>query len=160
MHDILITRDKTGLGSPRASILIKKAVMASLDAQGIALPCEISVLLTDDEGIREINRDFRETDKVTDVLSFPLNELIAGEFDSEICEENFETGKIMLGDIIISLPQARRQGEEFSHGEAREISYLTIHSVLHLLGYDHLDEGEEKAKMREREKSICEKLGI
>ncbi len=160
MHDILITRDKTNLGSNSASKLIKKAIFASLEAQKVEISCEISVLLTDDDGIREINRDFRDTDKVTDVLSFPLNELIAGEFDPEICEENFETGKIMLGDIIISLPQARRQGEEFSHGEEREISYLTIHSVLHLLGYDHLDEAEEKAKMREREKSICEKLGI
>ncbi len=111
-------------------------------------------MLTDAEGIRQINRDFRGVDRETDVLSFPLNELTAGEFDPELCERDPETGENRLGDRMISIPACERQGEEFGHGFEREIQYLTVHSVLHLLGYDHLDEGKQKRQMRDREKVI------
>ncbi|MGI6029328.1 MAG: rRNA maturation RNase YbeY [Candidatus Heteroscillospira sp.] len=159
-HDIFIYRDKTGLGSNQAAALIRRAVNAALDCEGIDVPCEVNVLLTDDEGIHGINLEFRGVDRATDVLSFPMNELVPGGFDAELCEINPESGKILLGDMAMSLERARAQGEEFGHGANREISYLTIHSVLHLLGYDHMDEGEEKRLMRGHEKAVCARLGI
>ena len=154
MHEICVSREKRGLGHNNSAALIKKAVAAALDAEGIAQPCLVSVMLTDEEGIRAVNREFRGIDAATDVLSFPLNELKPGAFDPACCERDFETGAVMLGDMMISVPRCERQGEEFGHGYEREIRYLAVHSVLHLLGYDHMDEGEEKRRMREREKII------
>ena len=159
-HDIFISRDKPNLGSNQAARLIKKAVAATLDCEGISVPCEVNVLLTDDEGIHGINLEFRGVDRPTDVLSFPMNELRPGAFDPDVCEYNPESGKLLLGDMALSLERARAQGEEFGHGQEREICYLTIHSMLHLLGYDHMDEGEEKRLMRQHEKAVCSLLGI
>ena len=154
MHEIAVSREKTGLGHRNAAALIRKAACRALDAEGVTVPCLISVMLTDAEGIREVNREFRDVDRETDVLSFPLNELEPGQFDPDACERDWETGAVMLGDMMISIPACERQGEEFGHGFEREIQYLTVHSVLHLLGYDHLDEGEQKRRMRAREKAI------
>ena len=153
-NEIYVSREVKGLGFRNAAALIKKAVNRALDAENIDAPCIVSVLLTDDEGIREMNRQFRDTDRSTDVLSFPLNELQPGEFDADICETDPGTGSVMLGDILINIPQCAVQGEEFGHGFDRELTYLTVHSVLHLLGYDHTDEGEMKKQMRRREKEI------
>ena len=126
----------------------------ALEAEGIGRPCLISVMLTDDEGIRAVNSAFRGVDRATDVLSFPLNELRPGDFDPEACERDPETGALLLGDMMISIPRCLAQGEEYGHGYARELMYLTVHSVLHLLGYDHVDEGAMKRQMRAREKLI------
>ena len=93
------------------------------------------------------------------MLSFPLNELRPGEFRPEECERDLDTGDILLGDMVFSLERCASQGEEFGHGFAHELMYLTVHSVLHLLGYDHVDEGEMKRRMRGREKAIMERLG-
>lgn len=153
-HEIYVSREKNNLGHNNAAALIKKSVEKALDAEKIPCPCIVSVMLTDDEGIHEVNRNFRGVDRATDVLSFPLNELTAGEFDEELCEHDPETGAVMLGDMMISLERCAFQGDEFGHGFEREICYLTVHSVLHLLGYDHIDEGEMKAQMRAREKEI------
>ena len=153
-HEIAVSREKSGLGHPNAAALIKKAACRALEAEGITEPCLISVLLTDGEGIRAVNRDFRGVDRETDVLSFPLNELQPGMFRAEDCERDPETGELMLGDMLLSLPACEKQGQELGHGFNREVQYLTVHSVLHLLGYDHLDEGEQKRRMREREKAI------
>ena len=153
-HEIAVSREKTNLGHRNAAALIKKAAQQALEAEGIPVSCLISVMLTDAEGIRSINREFRNVDKETDVLSFPLNELCPGNFDASVCERDPETGEVLLGDMMISLSACERQGEEYGHGFEREICYLTVHSVLHLLGYDHLDEGEQKRRMREREKII------
>lgn len=155
-HEVYISREKSGLGSNNAASLIKRSVQRALDAEGVDKPCIISVMLTDDEGIHQINREFRGVDRATDVLSFPLNELTPGEFAPELCETDPETGAVMLGDMMISLERCRMQGEELGHGFDRELCYLTVHSVLHLLGYDHVDEGEQKAQMRKREKAIME----
>ena len=154
MHEIEVSREKTGLGHRNAAALIRKAAEAALLAEGITLPCLISVMLTDEEGIRRVNRDFRGIDLSTDVLSFPLNELTPGAFDPALCERDPDAGVLMLGDMMISLPACEKQGEEFGHGFERELQYLTVHSILHLLGYDHLDEGEQKRRMRAREKAI------
>ena len=153
-HEVYISREVVGLGHNESAGLIKKAVNMALEAEGIGVPCIISVMLTDDEGIQTVNRDFRGVDRATDVLSFPLNELVPGEFDEDMCERDMDTGAVMLGDMMISVPRCEAQGEEFGHGYRREIMYLTVHSVLHLLGYDHVDEAEMKAQMRAREKAI------
>ncbi len=125
---------------------IRRAALAVLDEEGIAEPCELSVLLTDDEGIHVLNREFRQVDRPTDVLSFPM-----GDTDPR-------TGRLMLGDMVLNTDRAAAQGEEFGHGAEHEISYLTVHSVLHLLGYDHVDEGEMKRAMRAREKAVMRVL--
>ena len=153
-NEIYVSREIKGLGFRNAAALIKKAVNRALDAENIDTPCVVSVLLTDDDGIREMNRQFRDTDRSTDVLSFPLNELQPGAFEANICEKDPGTGSVMLGDILINIPQCAVQGEEFGHGFDRELTYLTVHSVLHLLGYDHTDEGKMKKQMRRREKEI------
>jgi len=153
-HEVYISREVIGLGHNESAALIKKAINMALDAEGIEVPCIISVMLTDDEGIQTVNREFRGVDRATDVLSFPMNELVPGEFNEELCEHDMDSGAVLLGDMMISIPRCEEQGEEFGHGYKREIMYLTVHSVLHLLGYDHIDEGEMKAQMRAREKAI------
>ena len=153
-HQIIVSREKRGLGHREAAAEIKKAVKMALAAEGITEPCLVSVCLTDDEGIRGVNREFRAIDRATDVLSFPFNELTPGAFDAAGCERDMESGSILLRDMMISLERCAAQGEEFGHGFEREIQYLTVHSILHLLGYDHVDEGEKKRQMREREKMI------
>lgn len=153
-HEIYVSREIKNLGHNHAARLIKQAVNRALDAEGVDVNCVISVMLTDDEGIRQVNRDFRNIDRATDVLSFPLNELEPGAFDEADCEHDLDTGAVLLGDMMISLPRCEEQGQEFGHGFDREIQYLTVHSVLHLLGYDHVDEGPMKARMRAREKAI------
>ncbi len=139
---------------------IETVIRSALDAQGVALPCEISVLLTDDEGIHQINLDMREVDRPTDVLSFPMFELEPGVPPENEDYLDPATGLCPLGDMCISLERAAAQAEEFGHSVERELCYLTVHSVLHLLGYDHLDEGPMKAQMREREEAILGQLGI
>lgn len=157
--ELSLTREKRGLGHENARSLILRAVKAALRAEGVDEPCAVSALLTDDEGIRAINRDYRGIDSATDVLSFPMNELTPGEFDAAACERDMDSGCILLGDMAFSLERCARQGEEFGHGFERELMYLTVHSVLHLLGYDHVDEGEMKRQMRAREKAVMAALG-
>lgn len=153
-HEIYVSREVKNLGHNNSAALIKKAVNMALDAEGVDVPCIVSVMLTDDEGIHRVNNEFRGVDRATDVLSFPMNELVPGEFDAEECERDMDSGAVLLGDMMISVRRCEAQGEEFGHGYAREIMYLTVHSVLHLLGYDHVDEGEMKKQMRTREKII------
>ncbi|MBQ5976710.1 MAG: rRNA maturation RNase YbeY [Oscillospiraceae bacterium] len=152
-YEIYVSREKRNLGHNNSAALIKKAAAMALRTEGVEQAI-ISVMLTDDEGIRSVNREFRGVDRATDVLSFPLNELTPGAFDPADCETDPETGAVLLGDMMISVPRCAEQGEDFGHGYEREIMYLTVHSVLHLLGYDHVDEGEMKQQMRAREKEI------
>lgn len=140
--------------------MITKAVKAALREQGIECGCAVGVLLTDDAGIREINRAQRGVDSATDVLSFPLNELEPGRFDESACEYDYDSGLVLLGDMALSLERCRAQAEEFGHGFARELGYLAVHSTLHLLGYDHVDEGEQKSLMRRREEEIMRVLDL
>ena len=153
-HEIYVSREVTGLGHNNSAACIKKAVNMALDAEGVDVPCIVSVMLTDDEGIHSVNLEFRNVDRPTDVLSFPMNELTPGAFDAAECERDMDTGAVLLGDMMISITRCAAQGEEFGHGYERELMYLTVHSVLHLLGYDHVDEGEMKHAMRAHEKAI------
>ena len=157
-HYIPITADVPGVDE-RAKALIRKTIRTALAAEGLTLPCEIDVLLTDDRGIREVNKLQRGVDKGTDVLSFPALELRAGELpDADGADPG--TGLIPLGDMVLSWERVAAQAKEYGHSRRRELAYLVTHSVLHLLGYDHLDEGEQKARMREREEAIMEKLEL
>ena len=138
------------------SAVIKKCIASTFAQEGVTVPCEINVLVTDDVGIQAINKSTREMDRATDVLSFPMFQLEAGnppiDWSGYI---DAETGLCPLGDMVISLERAVAQAKEFGHSTRREVGYLTIHSMLHLLGYDHLDEGEQKAQMRAREEAIA-----
>ena len=139
---------------------IRRVIAAALEAEKVELPCEINVLLTDDQGVHQVNLDMRDVDRPTDVLSFPMFELEPGVPPEGEDYLDPATGLCPLGDMCISLERAEEQAKEFGHSVEREICYLTVHSVLHLLGYDHLDEGPMKAQMREREEAILAGLGI
>ena len=134
-------------------LLVRKACIATLIEEDFCDNAEVEVTFVDDEQIKEYNNEYRDIDKSTDVLSFPLGENV-------IYDTNPETGNKMLGDIVISVEHAVAQGELYGHGLRREIAYLTVHSMLHLLGYDHVDEGIQKAQMREKEEVILTKLGL
>lgn len=141
---------------PAIARIISKCVEATLKAENITAKCEINILVTNDRGIHAINLASRGIDSATDVLSFPMFELIAGNPPAEWEEYlDLETHMCPLGDMCISLERAIAQAKEFGHSVKREVGYLTIHSMLHLLGYDHLDEGEQKALMRSREEAIA-----
>ena len=155
-HKITIQFDIATLKRPVVTSIIRKCVDAVLTAEGVTTPCEINVLVTNDKGIHAINHASRGIDSATDVLSFPMFSFEPGNLPED-WEEYLdpETGLCPLGDMCISLQRAEAQAKEFGHSSRREIGYLTIHSMLHLLGYDHLDEGEQKKQMREREEAIA-----
>lgn len=157
-HKIEITRQRRGLGYPQSARLVKQAVAAALAAECVTEPCCVDILFTDDAHIHQINREFRQVDRPTDVLSFPLNELEPGHFAPEQCGWDYDREAVPLGDMILSLERCAAQAAEFGHDYAHELQYLTVHSVLHLLGYDHVDEAEQKRQMRAREKVIMAEL--
>ena len=157
---IELSREVINLGHNNSAALIKKAVNMALEAEGVTVPCLVSVMLTDDEGIHAINLEQRGVDAPTDVLSFPMFEFAPGQPPAEGAEIDPETGLLPLGDMVVSMERARAQGEEYGHGTKRELAYLAVHSVLHLLGYDHMDDGPQKARMRAREEAILNQLGI
>lgn len=155
-YKINLTFDVFTLRQPIVTTIIRKCVEATLNAEGVNVPCEINVFVTNDNGIRAINSASRNIDKATDVLSFPMFQLEPGQLPDDWTEYlDPETDMCPLGDMAISLERAIAQAKEFGHSTRREIGYLTIHSMLHLLGYDHLDEGEQKAQMRNREETIA-----
>ena len=138
---------------------IKTCINAVLKQEGVPVKCEINVLLTEDKGIQTINRTARSIDKPTDVLSFPMFELAPGELPEDWTPfQDPDTGLVPLGDMCISLERAVAQAQEFGHTTHREVGYLTIHSMLHVLGYDHLDEGPQKRQMRAREEAIASEI--
>ena len=153
---INITFDCFTLKQISITSILSKCIKATLDAEKIAVPCEINVLITDDKGIHAINLASRKIDRPTDVLSFPMFSLEAGN-PPKNWEDYIdpETDLCPLGDMAISLERVITQANEYGHSIRREIGYLAIHSVLHLLGYDHMDEGIEKARMRKREEEIA-----
>ena len=153
---INLTYDSPSLLNVPVTRNIQRCVEAVMAAEGIHTVCEINILVTDDSGIRAINAASRNIDKATDVLSFPMFELEPGKPPKDWSDYlDPETGMCPLGDMCISLERARAQAKEFGHSVKREVGYLTIHSMLHLLGYDHLDEGPMKRQMRAREEAIA-----
>ena len=149
-NKIYITNDQSVIRvTPKMKALIKRAVNASLDYEGFERPCEISVTLTDNKTIHGINKEHRGVDRPTDVLSFPL-------FDDE-----FDNGELcVLGDIVLSLEKAASQAEEYGHSFERELAFLCVHSMLHLLGYDHEEGAAEESEMFEKQEQILTLMGI
>ena len=158
-HYIPITADVPGAANDANCALIRRTIRTALAAEGLTAPCEVDVLLTDDDGIHEINRELRQVDRPTDVLSFPEFELTPGQLPGPE-DADPGTGLIPLGDMVLSMERVAAQAREYGHSKRREFSYLVTHSVLHLLGYDHLDEGPMKAQMRAREEAIMALLGL
>lgn len=138
----------------KQKMLLREAVKSTLEYEGFGNDVQISVTFVDDEGIRAINNSYRNIDKATDVLSFPLTDFEGGE------EPPTNEPEIALGDIVISLERARAQAAEFGHSFDREIAFLTVHSMLHLLGYDHVDSEEDDKEMRARQSAILEEMGL
>lgn len=134
-------------------MLIRRCCHAALELEGVDGCAQVDVTLVDNNQIQEINREQRHIDAPTDVLSFPLGE--NGKF-----EINPETGEKLIGNIVLSVEQAERQAKDFGHSFNREIGYLTVHSMFHLLGYDHVNGGLEAVRMREKEETVMDQIGL
>ena len=157
-HYIPVTADVPGVSDEKKA-LIRRVIRTALAMQGVDFPCEVDVLVTSDAGIHQINLDMRQVDRSTDVLSFPEFDLHPGQLPTEE-DADPGTGLVPLGDMVISMEHVAAQAKEYGHSTRRELAYLVVHSVLHLLGYDHLDEGPQKKQMRAREEAILAELGI
>lgn len=141
--------------SSELKCLVKAAIYAALEYEDFEKSAELSVTFTDNEGIREINLENRDIDAPTDVLSFPMMSI--EDHDADIDRSN---GAVMLGDIVLNLERARAQAAEYGHSYTREVAFLTVHSVLHLLGYDHLTSEEDDRDMRARQDAVLDMMGI
>ncbi|QNU65665.1 rRNA maturation RNase YbeY [Ruminiclostridium herbifermentans] len=141
------------------NILIKKVIDICMKAENLEMEYEVSVLIVNDEEIRLINKEHRDIDKSTDVLSFPMAEFKNGELISDEGDYDLESEQLMLGDIIISAETAKRQAMEYGHSFEREIAFLTAHSCFHLLGYDHMEEAEEKV-MFSKQEAVLKEVGL
>lgn len=157
-HYIPVTADVPGISEDRRAF-IRKVIRTALAAEGVDFPCEVDVLITNDEAIHQVNLDMRGVDRATDVLSFPEFDLTPGQLPTAE-DADPGTGLVPLGDMVISWEHVTAQAKEYGHSNRRELAYLVVHSVLHLLGYDHLDEGPQKRQMRGREEAILAELGI
>ena len=150
---VIITNNQKTVKIPTGiRMLVRRCCNAVLKLENFEGPAEISVTFTDNAGIKELNKQYRDKDIETDVLSFPMGE--NGVYDTDM-----ETGAKILGDVVISMEKARDQAELYGHSLQREVGYLTAHSVLHLLGYDH-ETGLERVHMREKEEMVMEQLGL
>jgi probable rRNA maturation factor len=153
---ICFENDQTIFALPyKVKMLVRDAIENTLDYEQYGNPCEVSVSFTDNAGIHALNKKFRGIDRPTDVLSFPLFDY-TGESEEPPVDELMG----MLGDIVISLEQAALQAEEYGHSFEREVAFLTVHSMLHLLGYDHETSEEDEADMRHRQSEIMEQMGL
>jgi len=141
------------------NILIKKTIELCMKSDKLEKKYEVSVLIVDDDEIRKINKTHRDIDKSTDVLSFPMVEFVNGELISDEGDYDIDLDELMLGDIIISAETAKRQAIEYGHSFEREIAFLTAHSCFHLLGYDHMEEDEEKIMIKKQE-DILKEIGL
>ena len=157
-HYIPVEADVPGINDGLRAF-IRRVIRTALQAEGVTLPCEVDVLVTSDRGIHRINKEQRDVDAPTDVLSFPALELRPGELPTAD-DADPGTGLIPLGDMALSYERVTAQAKEYGHSNRRELAYLVTHSVLHLLGYDHMDEGEQKALMREHEEIVMDKLEL
>ena len=151
--------------TPEIEEAITKVAEAAALSEECTFDCEVSVTLTDDEQIHALNKEHRGIDRPTDVLSFPLmdfdenGEAAECEFDFEY-DDDGESGCALLGDIVISMERAKAQAEEYGHSLIREVAFLTAHSMLHLFGYDHVDDAEGERIMFEKQENILSSLGI
>ena len=151
---VIISDEQKEFELPRGiRMLVRRCCNAVLEEEGFEGKAEVSVSFVDNEEIHRLNAEYRNVDRETDVLSFPLGE--NGEYDVDL-----SSGAKLLGDIVISVPKAAQQAEEYNHSLQREIGFLTVHSMLHLLGYDHEQGGIEEVHMREKEETVLTKVGL
>lgn len=162
--EVIIENEQTACDfTEQMETVIADVVNTVLEQEGFAPCCEVSVLITDDEAIRLLNAEHRGKDSATDVLSFPMlefgddGEITSG--DDSLADADFG-GALLLGDIVISLPRAYAQAEEYGHSPLREVGFLCAHSVLHLLGYDHEQDEESRRLMRQKEEKALAALGL
>jgi len=141
--DVIFSNETETEFSEKIYELIEKAIEAALKELKISEPVEISVTITDNENIKELNREYRDNDSATDVLSFPMIDLGRIINNDDIKKQNIFGQTVPFGDIVISYQRAQEQAEEYGHGLERELAFLTVHSMLHLAGYDHMTEKEE-----------------
>ena len=149
---VITNKQKTVKIPTGIRMLVRRCCNAVLKLEQFEGPAEISITFTDNKGIQELNKQYRDKDIETDVLSFPMGE--TGVYDTDM-----ETGAKILGDVVISMEKARDQAQLYGHSLQREVGYLTAHSVLHLLGYDHM-ENLDRVRMREKEELVMEQLGL
>ncbi len=157
----VLTQKRGLVLSAQLRALIKQSVQAALRYEGIETPCEVNILYTDNAGIRVFNARYRDVDAPTDVLSFPLLAHEPGEkltFSSGDADP--ETGAVWLGDIILSVERMYAQAQEYGHSTQREAAFLTVHAVLHLLGYDHELGPEQEKRMFEKTECILSGMGL
>lgn len=140
--------------SYRLKMLVREAIIATLAYEGHNNDCELSVTFADNDGIKQLNSQYRGIDKETDVLSFPLLDFVGGD------EPPVDEPSQLLGDIVVSLEKADEQAKEYGHSFEREVAFLCVHSMLHLLGYDHVNSEEEEREMRRRQTEILNGMGI
>ncbi len=158
MAELIIENEQDKIDVTREMTdMIKSVCEAVLKEEECGFDAQISVTLTDNDGIRKLNRDYRNIDRATDVLSFPMLDFDGDEADAEY---DYDGDMVMLGDIVISLERAAAQAEEYNHSARREIAFLTAHSMLHLLGYDHIDNAEGEKIMREKQNKVLSSLNI
>lgn len=139
--------------------LIHRAIEFSLRLEEFSMPVEISVLLVDNEAIREINKEHRKVDRATDVLSFPMVEMAEGKILSDEGDFDMDENLLVLGDIVVSMEKTAEQAEEYGHSFERELAFLVTHGMFHLLGYDH-EAPEEEKKMLEKQEEVLALLGL
>ncbi len=162
---ICIEDETDGLLTFDYESVIRQAVETSLDDEGCPYEVSVNVLITDDETIAQINENYRKIDRSTDVLSFPMIEYLSpGNFDfleTADAEDYFDpdSGELVLGDIILSAEHIINQAEAYGHSQQRELGFLTVHSMLHLFGYDHMED-EERCIMEERQRVILNKMNL
>lgn len=160
---IIIENEYPGKMLEGYKTIIEEIVEASLDYEKCPYECEVSVTLVDNEAIHQVNKEFRDIDRPTDVLSFPALEYeVPGSFDWLEDGENIgcfdpETGELVLGDIMISMDRVASQAEEYGHSQRREFAFLIAHSMLHLMGYDHMEEDERIVMERKQEEILQSK---
>ena len=156
---VIISNDQKKVKIPTGiRMLIRRCCNATLVMEKFHDSAEISVRFVDNEEIHRLNKQFRNVDSATDVLSFPHGKV--EEDGTANYDENPETGAKVLGDIVISVERAEEQAKEFEHSLQREMAFLTVHSMLHLLGYDHVNGGLEAVRMREKEETVLVQLGL
>ena len=156
MKLIVYNRQKTREISKNIQKLIERAIKLCVEKEGFPFPCEASVTLVDSEDIQDLNREHRGIDKPTDVLSFPSIEYINGEPQIQPGDTDPDSGQVFLGDIIISVERAFEQSQDYGHSVERELSFLAVHGILHLLGYDHETEDDEKLMFSLQEEVLNE----
>ncbi|MBE6771435.1 MAG: rRNA maturation RNase YbeY [Ruminococcaceae bacterium] len=151
---VVISNEQNEIRIPTGvRMLVRRCCTAVLMHEEFEGSAEVSVTFVDDDAIHQLNLQYRNIDRATDVLSFPLGE-------NGVYDINNDTGAKLLGDIVISIPHAVDQADRYGHTLQREIGFLTVHSMLHLLGYDHVNGGMESVRMREKEETVLTKLGL